>query len=620
MIDILHLMEDPKLLGERFAGTTWRPWKSFLSALFALPMGEEALKTFRAHTGRLEAPGGAFNEAYLISGRRSGKSIIAAVVATYLAAFKDYSAVLTGGEQGILMVLASDRRQAQIIFRYVDSFFSIPILRSMVVNRFKESLELNNGVTIEIHTSSFRATRGFTCIAVIADELAFWSAEDSSNPDREVLNALRPGLATTGGLLLGISSPYGKKGVLWENFKTYYGREDESTLVWRAASREMNPSLSLAVVAKAYVKDPAAAAAEYGGQFRDDIQSFLPADLVESRMIKGRFELTFDALQNYVAFVDPSGGVSDSMTLAIAHKAANGKAVLDLLREIRPPFSPENVCGEFSTVLRKYKCYEVTGDRYGGIWPSEEFAKSGIVYKASDKNKSEIYLEFLAQMMSGQVELLDNATLAVQLGSLERRVQKFGKDSIDHPVGSHDDISNAASGACVLLADNIGGALTLIDTQIKNYDNWMKGKFSTAAKWFAGKPSEPVAMPTEGPVETRVAGGPPADCGKPTICPACKMKGTIIQGAGAPPGYFFCNQCHAIFDSQGNVTSPATEDEACDKSPTNLHVWRKVPGAQKRCDYCALQRWDGPPANTMGMSRAQYAAGVGRHRGYGRSF
>jgi hypothetical protein len=385
VIDILNLMEDPNLLGERFAGPTWKPWKSFLSALFSLPMGQEALRTFREHTGRMEAPGGAFNEAYLISGRRSGKSIIAAVVATYLAAFKDYSGILTGGEQGILMCLASDRRQAQIIFRYVDSFFSIPILRSMVVNRFKESLELSNGVTIEIHTSSFRATRGFTCIAVIADELAFWAAEDSANPDREVLNALRPGLATTGGLLLGISSPYGKKGVLWENFKTYFGREDENTLVWRAASREMNPSLSVAVVAKAYVKDPTAAAAEYGGQFRDDIQSFLPADLVESRMIRGRLELSFDPSENYVAFVDPSGGVSDSMTLGIAHQAANGKAVLDVLREVRPPFSPENVCGEFSTLLRKYKVYEVTGDRYGGVWPTEEFAKNGIVYKPLTK-------------------------------------------------------------------------------------------------------------------------------------------------------------------------------------------------------------------------------------------
>jgi hypothetical protein len=55
----------------------------------------------------------------------------------------------------------------------------------------------------------------------------------------------------------------------------------------------------------------------------------------------------------YIAFVDPSGGSQDAMTLAIAH--AEGEVmVLDAVREVRPPFSPEAVVSEFAGLLATY--------------------------------------------------------------------------------------------------------------------------------------------------------------------------------------------------------------------------------------------------------------------------
>jgi hypothetical protein len=50
---------------------------------------------------------------------------------------------------------------------------------------------------------------------------------------------------------------------------------------------------------------------------------------------------------NYIAFVDPSGGSSDAMTLAIAH-TENKTQILDVIRERKPPFSPEAVVEEYS--------------------------------------------------------------------------------------------------------------------------------------------------------------------------------------------------------------------------------------------------------------------------------
>jgi hypothetical protein len=37
-------------------------------------------------------------------------------------------------------------------------------------------------ITIAVRTASFRRLRGFTCVAVIADEAAFWYSDESANP------------------------------------------------------------------------------------------------------------------------------------------------------------------------------------------------------------------------------------------------------------------------------------------------------------------------------------------------------------------------------------------------------------------------------------------------------
>jgi hypothetical protein len=147
---------------------------------------------------------------------------------------------------------------------------------------------------------------------------------------------------------------------------------------------------------------------------------------------------------------DPSGGSADSFTLAIAHREGD-RGVLDCVREVRPPFSPEAVVTDFAITLKAYGIKKVQGDRYGGQFPQELFRKQGITYDLSERTKSQIYQEALPLLNSGRVELLDNQRLISQLCGLERRTARGGKDSIDHGPGGHDDIANAACGALVLV-------------------------------------------------------------------------------------------------------------------------------------------------------------------------
>jgi hypothetical protein len=248
-------------------------------------------------------------------------------------------------------IISADRKQARTIVRYLKAFFAVPMLKRMVVSETTESITLNNNVILEVHTASFRSVRGYTLLAVIADEIAFWRSEDSANPDKEIVGAVRPGLATTNGLLLCISSPYARRGAMWEAYQRHYGK-DSKVLVWQATSREMNPALSQAVVDQAMEEDPIAAAAEYGAEFRKDIESFVDAQLIRRLVVPGRVELPYQSGIRYFGFVDPAGGSGqDSYTLAIGHQEPNGIAVVDCLREVRPPFSPEGTTKEFAATL-----------------------------------------------------------------------------------------------------------------------------------------------------------------------------------------------------------------------------------------------------------------------------
>ena len=195
-------------------------------------------------------------------------------------------------------------------------------------------------------------------------------------------------------------------------------------------------------------KDPANAAAEYGAQFRTDVESFIGREVIDAAVVAGRYELPPLMEHTYFAFVDPSGGSADSMTLAISHREGE-VAVLGLVREVQPPFNPSEVVGEFVQELRRYGIGYVRSDRYGAEWVASQFRERGIEYRVSDQAKSDIYKELLPLLNSGKIALLDHPRLIAQLCGLERQTARSGKDSIDHAPGAHDDIANAVAGALV---------------------------------------------------------------------------------------------------------------------------------------------------------------------------
>lgn len=307
-----------------------------------------------------------------------------------------------------------------------------------------------NGITIAIKTADFGSIRGYTLVACILEEMAFWGSEDSAQPPEEILRAIKPAMSTIpNSLSICISTPYSKSGLLWELYRRFYSKPGD-LFFWKSPSLVLNPTLDKKLIKAAFKDDRIAALSEWESEFRGDISGFISLDALEKCIVTGRHELPpYSAVNSYVAFTDPSGGSSDSFTLCIGHNE-NGKVVIDCLREARPPFQPSQIVREFSSVIQSYGLSTVTGDIFGGEWVAEAFRNCNIHYLPAERNKNQLYLALLPILMNGEIELLDNALLVSQLTGLERRARSGGRAIVDHGPGGHDDVANVVAGAAVL--------------------------------------------------------------------------------------------------------------------------------------------------------------------------
>lgn len=461
-MNLIEYMDHPDLMGDTFQGESWETWRAILCAAFALSMTSKQLNIFEKVAGGRKPPSKRVRELWVAAGRRSAKTQTASSIAIYLgtvaASMDGLSDKLSPGERGVIALIAVDRQQAKVALNYITGMVEAsPVLAGMVEKKNTDGIQFNNRVSIEIHTNSFRAVRGRTLLAVLFDEVAFFRSDSSASPDIETYRAAVPGLATTGGLLIGFSSPYAKRGLLYNKYRKHYGQNDD-ILVVQGATTDFNPTIDPHVIEDALEDDPEAAQAEWLGQFRNDVEAFIQRETIESLQRTSTLELPYDRAFRYQAFVDPAGGGMDEFTVAIGHREKE-IIVVDVVRAQRG--TPAAIVEEYAVLLKSYGILEVHGDRYGGSWPSDEFRKFSIDYKTSEQAKSGLYQDALPLLNSGRVELPPCDRLLNQFMGLERRTSRAGRDSIDHGPGGHDDRANAVAGLLAHAASQIEYATNL---------------------------------------------------------------------------------------------------------------------------------------------------------------
>lgn len=454
-LTIIEALDNRKLFGLLPAfqrRESWSAWRVFLKAVYGLPLDSGELAIFQKHTGRTvyDRPVGGFPEVACIVGRQSGKTRIAALIATYEAIVAPPEADRT--ETYALMLSQDHRAAMRALLGYAKSPFEVVrVLKDEVFSVTADTVRLANGVSICAYPCRPASIRGLRARVVVLDELAHFRSTENVPTDTEMLRAVRPCLATTNGKLIILSSPYAPSGALWDLHRQHYGRNDSSTLVWQASAPEMNPTLPKDYLERMAQDDPEAYRSEVLGEFRAGLSTFIDPAVIQDCIDTGvRERLPQEGVRHFAHCDSASGNSSgkDAFTAGIAHRDGE-RIILDVVRGWKPPFNPSGVIAEVADLLKQYKISYVEGDRYAPGFVSEHFRTHGIEYRYSKHDRSELYLEMLPLLNAGSVVLLDHPELLRELRGLERRRGTSGRDRIDHRPGSHDDFAVSAAGAIV---------------------------------------------------------------------------------------------------------------------------------------------------------------------------
>src|SRR5262249_23820686 len=133
-LTILDAMDDENLFAPHFDNAeSWVTWRAFLAVLFGYPLDEQQRELFRPCTGREHVNSEGHHEAWMVIGRRGGKSFALALIAVFLACFGDWQQYLGPGERGTIMIVAADRKQARGLMRYVRALITrVPMLAPLL--------------------------------------------------------------------------------------------------------------------------------------------------------------------------------------------------------------------------------------------------------------------------------------------------------------------------------------------------------------------------------------------------------------------------------------------------------------------------------------------------------
>jgi hypothetical protein len=284
-------------------------------------------------------------------------------------------------------------------------------------------------------------------LLAIMDEASFMRDAESATPDIECARALLPGLATTGGMLVVMSSPYRRTGLLYQLHRDHFGQDSDDVLVVAGPSIAFNPTLSSEMISAARAADPQAALSEWDGEFRADLSQFLDDASIDAAVDRDRpAELPPQEGVQYCCFVDMSAGRYDASTCCVSHREGEW-VVIDVVRGRRGVHDPAATAREYADLARQYHCLEVVGDNFAAEWVAGTYRAVGVEYRKSPLTRSSLYLEGLVYFTRGLVRIPDNAQLLRELRLLERRTARSGKDTVDHGAGGTDDFANALFGA-----------------------------------------------------------------------------------------------------------------------------------------------------------------------------
>jgi hypothetical protein len=310
-------------------------------------------------------------------------------------------------------------------------------------------------------------------VAILADEAAHWVTDShSANADSLILDSVRPNLLTTGGPLLILSSPFARKGEVWNLYDKNFGTKGaDDILVVHGTSLDFNPSLPKAVIDRALARNPIGAKAEYLAQFLSELEGYASLETLRACTGTHRELPPFAGFDHVMAIDVAFGSGEDSLAIACCYfDESNWRTVVTFVREWKPPFSPTQVLTEVVAHCRRWNVTELIGDRAAHNFVRDTLWQHGMHFRLSDRTTSDNFAELLQLLNSHEVLLPQHDVLLEQLQGLVAKPSSRGRTFYGHASGQHDDCA-AAVACCVTHC--------ALSTSTNNVVHWATPTFST---------------------------------------------------------------------------------------------------------------------------------------------
>jgi len=395
-------------------------------------------------------------------GRRSGKSLMAALVALHSSLFRpDLDAMVRPGETRFAVVVATNLSQARLLIRMAQSVIeNSPILAPMLASATEDELRFEPApgvrTCVRAMPCSSRGIRGYPVSVAILDELSHFSSEGEvgnvSTAER-VFTALAPAVAQFGehGRLLLISTPYGNENLLAKMYYRAVTGELADTAAVRAPSWEMNPTLTKEVLAFEEARDPDDYRQAFGAEPLSPGDAYLNFDRIQ---IADRPPLPADALAGpIVAGIDPSFANDPFGVVIVGHDrerpdrlvVARAEAIGGRNREF------EATMIEVIDLLKQYNVTSVVTDQYSSAAVQDRLARAGFfasVLTFTAQSKTAAYSEVRSRLYGDGQEIYGREPGGPELIAELRRLRtrfSVGSAAVYSPrvAGSHGDLASA---------------------------------------------------------------------------------------------------------------------------------------------------------------------------------
>lgn len=445
-LNIVEFIQHPLVLNDQSLSEAQI---TIVKSFYGLPLADTELEIYHRGTGRDAYEQGPCEEATVIAGRRGGKTTLSIYIACYEAT-REHG--IPDGQEGHIMIIAKDLRQAKTAFRVMrEKLRKSPVLSKFIKKVTRDEIILKNNVVISCFPPNHDSVRGRNLIAVICDEIAFWASDKSAaSPAEEVLAALRPGMASVHNTkLLKISTPYGKVGVVWQEFSR---RTELDFPVWQLTSLEMNPTLKREKLERERRLDEDKYRREYLAEFTDSISGWVPPEYIAQCIVRGRTEFPPQRDVNYFAALDAATR-SDDFAIAIVHKTPDDTVVVDCVRTWTPRKTAgvslliEPILFQIRDLLEIYHTNQVTGDQYYSDAISQQLLKLQIVcerFNFTAQSRSGLFTNLRHLLAERKLELPEDPKLLGQLRNLRQEQRPGGYIDV-RPSGGKDDSAVAVA-------------------------------------------------------------------------------------------------------------------------------------------------------------------------------